>query len=150
MTRERRQIKIRFVFRGLFSIVLLVPRCCTINISMTNSEPFMLVTFVASTNSGFSTSAFSSDYTIVPVKDSFSVFITVVVIIRLRLKKWCRVWMMDVSSNSTNFLAWSRGACLNPVCKCPTAFCSCKMDYWRVCTSALEGATLSRAMSLRG
>ena len=81
-----------------------MPRLCTISISMASSEPFMLITFVANTNSGTSTSTFSLDYTIVLVKDSFSVFITTIIVIWLGLKKWCRAWMMDGSSDSTNFL----------------------------------------------
>jgi hypothetical protein len=71
---------------------------------MASSEPFMPVNFVANANSGTSTSAFSLDYTIVPVKDSFSVFITDVAVIWLGLKKWCPTWMMDSSLDSTNFL----------------------------------------------
>jgi hypothetical protein len=115
---------------------------------MASSEPSVHVTFVASANLGSYTFSFSSDYTIVPVKDSFSVFIIAIVVTWLGLKKWCWAWMMDDPSDSTNFLDMVSGSVFES--GFPTTFYSCRMDYWRFSISTFKGATLSRVASLRG
>jgi hypothetical protein len=106
-----------------------MPRLCTINISMASSEPSVHVTFVASANLGSYTFSFSSDYTIVHVKDSFSVFIIAIVVTWLGLKKWCWAWMMDDPSDSTNFLDMVSGSVFESGLQRPTTFYSCRMDY---------------------